>query len=592
MNLTVNTFVAIILLIILEGSPSFIDESGQRGIVHSFTDGSQGGGVSYVDFDGDGWDDITLATGRDQLVHFYRNDNGQFSRIDLGIPHDEEAKQILWVDFDNDGDKDFFVCTRNGINRLYENNGELDFSDITAVSGLSMDSLNTYGACFGDYNRDGWLDLYVLERGGGQLPGQNGNSLYRNNGDGTFTDVTFETVTFDYYKIPFCSAFIDYNNDKWPDIYTANDKSSGNTLLKNLGNFGFFQDVSEQTGTGLKMNAMCVNPGDYNSDGLTDIYLTNTVQGNKLLMNNGADNFGEYQFTEVSDTTGTSFNGIGWGSLFMDADNDMDLDLYVSGMLSGSDTVSSAFYLNSGNGIFRQEQAGFSGDTVTSFSNAFGDADNNGTLDIIVSNLYFNSNLWVNKGQTENYLKITLEGKKSNRDGVGTLLELFSNNRYQRRYTTCGNSYLGQNSDIVHFGTGSATMVDSLIVTWLTGHIDKVYQVATNQNLELEEGFSTNGIINVDDDITLLTKTYDETEENKVFQLSLYPNPSGRFIYLDHDEISSGTKYRILNLSGQVILSGHAITNTINISTLSPGIYIVILDNPQYRTIHGKFIKV
>ncbi|MFQ5447978.1 MAG: CRTAC1 family protein, partial [Saprospiraceae bacterium] len=460
-----------------------------------------------------------------EQIYFYKNVNGTFQKLDPLVPHNEEAKQVLWVDFDNDGDKDLYVATFTGTNRLYRNTGSLNFEDITVAAGLPVNEHRTFGACWGDFDRDGWLDLYYGERK--YPPGSevNENHLFRNNADGTFTEVTAVAQAGDPGKIPFCSAFLDYNNDKWPDLYTANDKLSINTLLENNGD-GTFTDVSTATHADLEMDAMCVAVGDYDNDGWQDVYISDIENGSELLHSLGATDTSGVTFENTAATAGVGFYGIGWGSNFFDADNDGDLDLYVSGMLIGASVISSAFYQNEGDGTFSwPADAGFAGDTVSSFNNAIGDFNADGFPDIMVVNTEpFKAQLWQNGGGGNQWLKLDLEGVLSNRDGVGAKIEIFSNGHYQMRYKHCGIGFLGQNSGTEIIGLGSQTVADSIRITWPTGHVDHLYGVAAGQTLFVAEGSTTGGDIFVDDDVNL-TIVANEEVPREGRHVRVFPNP-------------------------------------------------------------------
>ncbi|MEN0006880.1 MAG: VCBS repeat-containing protein, partial [Bacteroidota bacterium] len=235
----------------------FTDQATALGINHQYDFSIPGGGVSFVDFNGDGWDDLTLATDEEAHIQFYQNNNGSFELLEPLVPYTGQTEQLLWVDYDNDGDKDLYVATFRDYNRLYENVGDLELVEVTEEVGLPLDTVNTYGAAFGDYDRDGWLDLYYGIRTG-VIP-NNTMALFRNNGDGSFSETTIFANAQDPGNAPFCSTFLDYNNDHWPDLYTANDRFTRNTLLKNNGD-GTFSDNSIFSGTALAMNAMCVAP--------------------------------------------------------------------------------------------------------------------------------------------------------------------------------------------------------------------------------------------------------------------------------------------------------------------------------------------
>ncbi|MEN0004868.1 MAG: FG-GAP-like repeat-containing protein, partial [Bacteroidota bacterium] len=304
-------------------------------------------------------------------------------------------------------------------------------------------------------------------------------------------------------------------------LYTANDRFTRNTLLKNNGD-GTFSDNSIFSGTALAMNAMCVAPGDYNNDGWVDIYVTNTQQGNALLRNTGNESF-----ISSSIESGTAFFEYCWGALFFDADNDGWEDLYVSGMLMGPEVLSSAFYHNQQDGTFIiPEDAGFQGDTVRSFNNAIGDINQDGLSEIMVINTapYF-SNLWVNStNTTHNWIKIKLEGVLSNRDGIGSRIEVYTSDGEQLRFTTCGNGFLGQNSETLTIGVGTHAIIDSITIKWPTGHVDLLTAVVTNQTLQVQEGSTSEGIIQVDEDVNLLVATDEPVLPTTNIQV--FPNPT------------------------------------------------------------------
>lgn len=517
---------------------SFIETANANAIEHLLGESGIGAGVSFYDFNNDGLDDLSLATEYGKTVSFYLNTGSAFQKIEPLVDNIENIKQILWADFDNDGDADLYLAAYGGINRLYKNLGSTQavevrtaFEDITRVSGLPEIPHFGYGAVWGDYNRDGWLDLYYASRGSiGFGDAENRNRLFKNNADGSFTEVTESSNAADPQKIPFCSLFLDYNNDNWPDIYTANDKLTGNTLLRNLKN-GSFTDVSQATGAGIHINAMCVNAADVNKDGWTDIYVTNTPSGNRFLLNKGArETSSELGFKEQAEALGIGFYGNGWGSNFLDADNDGDLDLYVSGSIGGSDAISSVFYENMEDQYFEIPSIeGFRKDTTHSFSNAIGDFNNDGLTDIMVNNNPpYQFHLWENTSSKDNnWVKIKLEGVLSNRDGIGTKIESYCGALYQSRYTHCGFGFLGQNSSQVSIGLASYESIDSLIITWPSGHLDKYYDSPVNQLHYLKEGASTNGEILVDEEVSIKDRLLPTaTKEIKAdIGIILSPNP-------------------------------------------------------------------
>jgi hypothetical protein len=583
---------SLLLAGVLRGQLFYTDVASAWGINHSYLSTLLGGGVSCYDFDGDGWDDVTLATAQGDPIQFYRNVNGQLHRLPALVSNEDEAKQVLWVDFDNDGDQDLFVATYDGLNRLYEQHAPLQFTDITLQAGLPSFNTRSYGACFGDYDRDGWLDLYFGLRVPFQV-GENRHFLFHNNGDGTFADVTLASGTIDQGGIPFCSGFLDYNNDGWPDLYTAHDRNfNSNTLLENRGD-GSFRSVGVAARANLFIDAMSVTVGDCNRDGLLDIYCTNlSGESSKLLLNQGPDSItGQYYFAEGAAAAGVGFLGMGWGSSFLDADNDGDLDLYVSGSEPGSMRISAAFLLNEDDGTFSQPVAGFSGDTTISYNNAIGDFNNDGYPEIIVGNTYpFRSQLWSSPAQENNWLKVKLRGMVSNRDAIGSRIECYSNGAYQQRYTQCGNGFLGQNSGTETIGLAAAAALDSMVITWPSGHVDRLYNMAAGLTYQITEGSTTDGLILPDPATTplLLTSTRNEITPD----FSIYPNPAtDQLVITIPPHIT--LNYAVYTVCGTRLRNGNltAPTTILDISALPNGVYFFILNDAYGHRQYQRWIK-
>lgn len=532
----------------------FDEVASAKGIDVSYGPASSsvfGAGLSFVDFDGDGWDDLTITTEESEQLYFMKNNNGSFSRVFLsGISSQTKAKQVLWVDYDNDGDKDFFVTSVEGKNILYNNDGNNFFTDVTSTSGLFGDDLTTYGATFGDIDNDGDLDLFICNREGVDAR----NYLYRND-NGVFTDVTAANGISTVVKLTFVASFFDYDNDGDQDLYISNDKSDGNHLYQNNGS-GSFTDVSVVSGAGVSLDAMSTTIGDYNNDGYFDIYITNTSSGNYLLQNNAGSTF-----TNVASSAGVEMESFAWGSVFLDADLDENLDLYVSSSMDGSVSsfLSSAFYHNQGDDTFTlPNNIGFHNDEAMSFGNAIGDFNNDGKPDIAVLNVNSDVYLWENQTTTSNsWIKIDLEGVSSNKDGYGNKIEVFANGKSQYRYTVCGEGYLGQNSEYEFFGLGSATQIDYIKVTWnKTGIVETINNVSVNQAIKIQEG---NGILSSTEPIQL--------------NFNVYPNPSNTGIYTISTPSSEGINVEIYDISGRLIVPKSS-SNTIDLSSFSKGIYL------------------
>ena len=525
-----------------------------------------GNGVSFFDYDNDGWDDLTVATADDDPVRFYKNINGNFVEQTLNIANNNwRNKQVNWVDIDNDGDNDLFVTSDTSINRLYENLGNMILQDITSTSGLLNEVLVTYGASWGDYNNDGFLDVFLSNRDT-TIP----NILYKNNGNNTFSLVNSESGLITTGTLSFCSAFIDYNKDGFQDIYVANDKVEyPNIMYKNNGD-GTFTEVGFETGTDITIDAMSVTIGDYNSDSWLDIYVTNDVVGNVLLKNNGNGTFSDETLS-----SNTAMNSVAWGSVFLDAENDGDLDIYVSAEHDGtvSGYLSSALFTNNNDEYILENEA-IPDDYAISYSNAIGDIDNDGYPEILVNNInHDNIFLWKNNSNnTNNWLKVKLEGTISNRNGVGSMIEISVNGEKQYRYTLIGEGYLSQNSASEIFGIGDATVIDYVKVNWLSGTEDIFYSVSPNQNLKIVEGSSLS------------------IEESNTSEIKLFPIPTTEILNIESSLPIE--EVMVYNLLGEVNISAYMNKNEISldVASLEPGIYFLRLSLNSSQEII-KFIK-
>ncbi len=556
-NILVFFICAIVLVVQPVHSQIFFEEQANAlGINISGGSTVRLGGVSFFDYDNDGWDDLTFGTKDVDPVRFFKNNNGTFVEETFNININGHSKQVIWVDYDNDGDNDLFVARLDANNKLFQNDGNFNFTDVTASAGFSNAALISYGASFGDYDNDGFLDVFISNKDDdGIIP----NQLYHNNGDGTFTDVSVAAGISTVGHLSFCSAFFDYDKDGYLDIYISNDRMNNPNIMYHNNGDGTFTDTSAATGTNIIANAMSTTIGDYNYDGWLDIYVTNTSEGNFLLKNNG-----DGTFTDMANYTGTLFHSIGWGAIFLDADNDMDLDMYVSGMINNPNigVLTSAFYESVPGYIFQiPSNAGFANDNYRSFANAIGDVDNNGYPDFIVMNESpDNHTLWQNSGGTNNWLKVKLEGVISNKNGIGSWIEIMANGQVMYRYTLCGEGFLSQNSASEFFGLGTATTIDYIKVNWLSGVEDMYYNVNPNQTLTLVEGE------------TLSTNEFSQAN------FHLTPNPTTGTIQVFN--VTQPTKTVVYDVAGRLIdeMTLTSVNHTISLKAQAKGMYFVALE--------------
>ncbi|WP_082333728.1 FG-GAP-like repeat-containing protein [Mangrovimonas sp. TPBH4] len=549
----------------LNAQLQFEDVASSKGLDITIDLLSEGGGVSFCDFNGDGWDDLTFTSATDSSVLFFQNNEGIFTQVTFDIVDPNyNTKHPIWVDYDNDGDKDFFVTSNLGLNKLYQNQGDMTFIDVTGVSGLDSNSPLSTGCAWGDYDKDGFLDVMICKY---DFTNEIYNQLYHNEGDGTFTNVTETSGIGDLDPVLCLNAiFCDFNNDGWQDIYINNDRTFyDNYFMKNNGD-GTFSDISAGSGGDVGMDAMSATVEDFDNDGWMDIYITNTSSpvsdpvGNALLSNNGDETF-----TNVAGATGTTFNSFGWGALFLDADLDTHNDLYVSGFYTATQPsyLPSAFYHNNGNDTCTiPEGIGFETDSQNSYGNALGDFNNDGKPDMVVINDNALPFLWENQTTTSNgYLKVKLEGVTSNKDGIGSKIEILADGKVQYRYVALGESYLSQNSNTEFFGLGNASNIDYVQITWSSGTIDIYNDVTPNQTLEVVEG-STLGL-----------------DDRVLGKVSIYPNPSTGTIMISGVEAESDLMvYNILgqNVYERELQSG---SNTIDFTSIPKGIYYFKISN-------------
>ncbi|MEM6878786.1 MAG: CRTAC1 family protein, partial [Bacteroidota bacterium] len=480
------SFLASVLCVLWGGlnlsAQNFSEVAVSLGIDHSYGFGVHGGGVSFADFNRDGWDDLTFTSEAGKPMYFYQNNGGNsFTQLFL-VDNTLETKDATWIDYDNDGDRDLFITAFGGTDKLYENTGNLNMVDVTQSTLGSMPNVDSYGAVWGDYNNDGWLDLYIChysESGSGAIE----NDLYRSDGDGTFTKVTNSSGTGNGITLTFDACFVDMDENGWQDLYVVNDKFyQANALYMNTnGNFS----TDPGSGAFIIIDAMNAGGADYDDDGDFDLYVTNTSTGNNLLENDG-----NAQFFDVAAGTGTGVYRTCWGATFLDYDLDQDQDLYVS--VNGSLAFNSpnAFLVNFadlGLNIF-SEPFQFSGglggiDYGRNYGQAIGDLDNDGLPDMVVSRMMPDSfHIWHNdESPTGSWLKVDLFGTSSNTEGVGARVEIDLGDKTISRYRHGGQGYLSQHSHQLHFGLGSVFQIDQMRVYWPSGIID-VFNNITNLN--------------------------------------------------------------------------------------------------------------
>lgn len=502
---------------------------------------SMNGGVALFDFDHDGKLDIylinsytveaALAGKPRPPAALYRNlGSGKFEEVaaKAGVADPGWAMGVSVADYDNDGDDDLYV-TCFGPDKLYRNRGNGAFEDLTAKAGVS-DARFSAGAGWGDYDRDGDLDLFVsnyvdfkledlpqfgkgdlcryrnvpVQCGPRGLPGA-GDALYRNNGDGTFTDVSKKAKVDDpngYYGLGV--MWTDFDNDGWPDIFVANDATPNYAYRNNRD--GTFTEIGFMLGVavdenGVEQGSMGISIGDYDRDGRLDLIITNFADQYNTLYHKNADG----NFLDVSRSTKTaevSMPYVGWGTKFFDYDNDGWLDLLVvnghvypqieGAYPEGMYRQRMLFYRNQRDGTFT-EIASEAGSALTerhaSRGAAFGDYDEDGDVDVIVNNLDGPPVLLRNDGGSSagHWIKLKLIGTKSNRNAVGARIELKAGGLTQVDEVHAGDSYISHSDWRLHFGLGKATTIDEITIKWPSGKVEKLTKLAVDRVVTVTE---------------------------------------------------------------------------------------------------------
>lgn len=394
-----------------------------------------------------------------------------------------------WGDYDNNGWPDLYL-THLGPNQLLKNNGDGTFSDITEAAGVAGGpSQLSSSSLWWDFDVDGDLDLYVSNYEDFPDDGRNiENLLFENLGDDKFREIGAASGLNDA-GMTWTTVAIDANHDGFLDLYLANDFGS-NKLYVNNGD-GLFLDQTVAYGLEDKFHGMGIAVGDCDANGFFDIYLTNITETsddreiNPLFLNTGQDSF-----LHRSTESGVDLAGWGWGTAFFDLENDGDEDLFVATGYFDPDYENVLFRndLESGQMVFTDVSRDYNlDDKRTARGLGVFDFDKDGDEDILVSNFSDPPSLFENPLRSSNWLSINLEGVETNRDGFGAVVTVRVGEKSYKKYHH-GAQYLGQNILPVHFGLGRADVVDGLTITWPSGIVDEIGSMPANQSIKIVEG--------------------------------------------------------------------------------------------------------
>ncbi len=527
----------------------FVDVARQAGLTETMFYGgvtnvkyiieSMGGGCAFFDYDNDGWLDIFIVGGRklegvpagasNRLYHNSRDGTFKDVTAKAGLLDAGWGCGVCVGDYNNDGFEDMFV-TYYGQNKLYRNNGDGTFAEVTAKAGLLHPAVRfSTGCTFFDYNRDGLLDLFVanyveFDMEHAPLPsmsvpncnfegvavycGPRGlpapqHYLYRNNGDGTFTDVSKESgIAAVRGTYGLTAVATDANEDGWPDLFVAGDSTPSLLLMNN--HDGTFSEEGLLRGLavgadGQNLGGMGIGPGDYDLDGHIDYVKTHFQDQANGLYHNG----GKGEFTDVTVRAGlggdTRF--VSWGTGMVDLDNDGYPDIFlVSGNVNPElERVHAKYPWRCPRSIFRNKRDGTFAELgaeagaaiaarYVSRGCAFGDFDNDGDLDVVIMNMNEPPSLLRNDAPAGNkWIKVRLEGVHSNRSAIGSRVVVRYGGKAQAQEVLSQSSYLSSNDPRLHFGLGGAAKAD-VQVRWPDGKVQEFTGLAANQLVTIREG--------------------------------------------------------------------------------------------------------
>jgi hypothetical protein len=513
-----------------------VDVTGSAGIHFQHNNGAfgskylpetMGPGCAWIDYDADGWPDILLVNGMDWPGHhasrstlklYHNNRNGTFTDVteQAGLAVELYGMGAAVADYDNDGFPDILV-TAVGQNRLFHNTGKGRFVDVTQKAGLGGRSSFSTSALWFDYDRDGLLDLFVCNYVKWSpehdiFCGMDGRHksyctpeayrgstcwLFHNRGNGTFEDVSAKSGIFDTTSKSLGVAVLDYDRDGWPDLLVTND-TQPNKLYRNLRN-GTFEDVAVQAGVafsedGRARAGMGIDAADFDNSGVAGVAITNFDNEMMALYRNVRN--GSYADVALKSGIGrASQNSLGFGCVFFDADLDGHLDLLaVNGHIDETarnlrGNVGYAqpphLFRNDGLGGFRdvapQVGSGFCTPKVSRGA-ACADFDRDGDLDLLITTNHGPAYLYradVSNGNRS--VRVRLLGTKSNRDGIGAIVRLFTPEGAQSRMVKTGSSYLSQSELPVLFGIGKRDRAERMVVEWPSGRVEEHRTVAAGE---------------------------------------------------------------------------------------------------------------
>lgn len=447
--------------------------------------------VNWVDINNDNYIDCFISNGPrgGQNNMLYLNDQkGNFTRLttDAIVSDGNPSDGATFADVDNDGDLDAFIVNWYNLNNLfYLNDGKGNFKQITEGAFVN-DKGYSETAAFADYDKDGYVDLYVTNS-----EGLKNNFLYINDKKGSFIKITTgDAVTDTSYSR--CVNWCDIDNDNDLDLFVTNENKQNENLYRNDGN-GTFTKLTEATLLTDAGNTTSSSWADMDNDGDLDVFLTNDGGLNSLFKNNG-----NFNFTKVKDDVVATIPSHSFSSAWSDVDNDGDEDLFVTNSFDGKTRLENYFYLNNGDGTFKRNISDvIATDTAWSYGCAFGDYDNDGFQDLAVATCRFNKTddvdfLYHNNGNSNHWISLKLIGMKSNKAAIGARVYVKAmingKNVQQMREVSAQNGYCSQNDLRVHVGLNKSTLIEELKIVWPLGLVQTFKNVKADQFFIVTEG--------------------------------------------------------------------------------------------------------
>lgn len=559
------SYLFIIVSVVAFSQADFVDVSEIAGLTNS----ANARGVAVCDFDRDGDSDLYFSNSGQSNVLYQNNGDLTFTDITeiAGVGGgDTFSNCATWADYDNDGLIDLYVGNHNVSNILFKNNGDGTFTDVTINTGVG-DSGFCRNVIWADINGDNYLDLYVSNM-------NMSNLMYINQGGEYFLDQVDETNSDDNL-VAQASIFFDYDNDYDQDIYLVHDADQANILFQNNGE-GEYQNVAPTAGVNHEANGMGVDVADYNGDGFMDLFFSNL--GDNTLMSNNGDG----TFTNITEPAGVFDGGMGWGVFFFDYNNDRWPDIYVC-MDSNFAPIDNKLFENQGDSTFvLTSQLDESASSNSGFGSASIDFDSDGKLDIVCStNGLSTPNLLLhNESLAGNWIGFSLEGVESNFCAIGARIEITHELGTQVDEINAGASWASQNSMRLHFGLGDIEEVEDVKILWPSGYVEIFDSFDINEYHHVVEGQSEwidpppppdLGVEHaVGEELNLVGISELERQNDFV----IYPNPVQERLYI---ESNLEEPIRLYDAQGKLIFKDLKPSRSfwLDVSRLNSGLYWV-----------------